>query len=125
MAELKLLLDTEPRNVIGDWVIRAGVAAVFVMFGAEKFSSSPGSHWVTLFERIGAGVWFRYFTGVVEVLGGVLVLIPSAATAGFALLACTMAGAAIILAFVLGQAGDSIFPGILLVALVAIGLSRR
>src|ERR1022692_3826214 len=85
MAELKLLTDSEPRNPMGDWVVRGGVAVFFVIFGMEKFSSDPGSHWVKLFEQIGAGVWFRYFTGVVEVLGGLLVLIPRTALAGLAL----------------------------------------
>jgi hypothetical protein len=44
-------------------------------WNGENFSSDPESHWVNLFQQIGAGPWFRYFTGVVEVLGGMLVLI--------------------------------------------------
>jgi putative oxidoreductase len=64
-----------PRNALGDWLLRGGIAVVFVLFGAEKFPSDPGSPWVKLFQQIGAGQWFRYFTGVMEVLGGVLVLI--------------------------------------------------
>jgi hypothetical protein len=35
-----------------------------------------------------------------------------------------MAGAVIILAFVVGEPGDSVFPGIFLIALTAIGLIR-
>jgi uncharacterized membrane protein YphA (DoxX/SURF4 family) len=77
----------EPRNAIGDWVLRGGIAVVFVLFGAEKFQSDPGSPWGKLFQQIGAGQWFRYFTGVVELLGGVLVSIPWTATAGLVLLA--------------------------------------
>jgi len=104
--------------------MRGGVAVFFVVFGLEKFSPDPGSHWGKLFEQIGAGVWFRYFTGVVEVLGGLLVLIPRTALVGLAMLACTMAGAVVILAFVIGQPGDSVFPGIFFAALMAIGLIR-
>lgn len=124
MADLKLLPDIEPGRPIGDWAVRGGVAVFFFVFGMEKFSSDPGSHWVKLFGQIGAGVWFRYFTGVVEVLGGLLVLIPRTVFIGLAVLACTMAGAVIILAFVVGQPGDSIFPGIFFMALVAIGAIR-
>ena len=35
-----------------------------------------GTEWVGLFRQIGLGQWFRYFTGAVEILGGVLVLVP-------------------------------------------------
>jgi putative oxidoreductase len=118
------LTDSEPSKPIGDWAVRGGVTVFFVVFGMEKFSSDPGSHWVNLFAQIGAGVWFRYFTGVVEVLGGLLVLIPRTALIGLAVLACTMAGAVVILAFVVGEPGSSIFPGIFLITLVAIGLIR-
>ena len=115
----------EPRNALGDWVLRGGIAVVFVLFGAEKFPSAPGSPWVKLFQQIGAGQWFRYFAGVVEVLGGVLVLIPWTVTAGLVLLACTMAAAVLILVFVIGQPADSIFAGVLFVALAAFWWSRR
>jgi hypothetical protein len=39
-----------------------------------------------------------------------------------AVLACTVAGAVLILIFVIGQPSDSIFPGIFFMALTAIGL---
>ncbi len=126
MAELKFLSENEPRNVIGEWALRIGVAAAFISFGWEKFSSDPGSHWVVLFHRIGAGEWFRYLTGVIEVLGGVFVLIPKTLMLGLAMLAVTMAGAVLIVAFVIGHPGDSIFPGVFLIGLVGfIVWSRR
>jgi len=58
------------------------------------------------------------------VLGGVLVLIPRTALAGLALLACTMASAALIVAFVLGRPGDSVFSGSLFVGLAVILFNR-
>jgi uncharacterized membrane protein YphA (DoxX/SURF4 family) len=125
MAELKFLSESEPRNAVGDWAIRGGAALIFVIFGLEKFSSEPGSHWVKLFHEIGAGDWFRYFAGVVEVLGGLLVLIPRTATIGLTLLGLTMAAAVVILAFVIGRRADSIFPGIFLLAFAGIVLQRR
>jgi uncharacterized membrane protein YphA (DoxX/SURF4 family) len=48
---------------------------------------------VAIFKKIGLGHWFRYFTGGLEVVGAILVLVPR--TAGFAatLLGMTMVGA--------------------------------
>ncbi|HUE05402.1 MAG TPA: DoxX family protein [Bryobacteraceae bacterium] len=115
---------SEPRSAMGDWVLRGGIALLFVIFGAEKFPADPGSEWIRMFQQIGAGPWFRYSTGVVEVLGGILVLIPRTATTGLALLACTMAGAVLILIFVIGRPADSIFAGIFFIALSITGLVR-
>ena|SRR5438045_2894316 len=115
----------EPRNVLGDWILRGTIAIAFVLFGAEKFPSNPGSPWVKLFQQIGAGQWFRYFTGVVEILGGVLVLIPWTATAGLALLACTMAAAVLILVVVIGRPGDSIISVGLFIVLATFWWNRR
>jgi uncharacterized membrane protein YphA (DoxX/SURF4 family) len=113
----------EPRNALGDWILRGGIALVFVLEGAEKFGA--GSGWIKLFQEIGFGQWFRYFTGILEVAGGVLVMIEWTVTAGLALLACTMASAAVILAFVVGRPQDSIFSAGFLVALVAFWWNRR
>ena len=115
----------EPRSALGDWILRGAIAVVFVLFGAEKFPSNPGSQWVRLFEQIGAGQWFRYFTGVVEILGGVLVLVPWTVTAGLALLASTMAAAALILTFVIGRPADSIISGGIFIGLAAFWWNRR
>ena len=65
MSELRFLSEGEPRNVVGDWALRIGVACIFIVFGLEKFSSDPESHWVQLFHEIGAGDWFCYLTGVI------------------------------------------------------------
>ena len=83
-------LDYSDENVsrsrISDWMIRGGVALVFVLFGFEKFPSRPDAQWVRLFQEIGVGRWFRYLTGVAEVAGALLILLPKTARAGFALL---------------------------------------
>lgn len=50
---------------------------------------------------------------------------PRNPLSGVALLACTMAGAAVILAFVVGEPGSSIFPAVFFIVLVAIGLVHR
>lgn len=110
------------RNVITDRFIRGAIAVAFVVFGVEKFSDSS---WVKFFQQVGAGQWFRYATGVVEILGGVLVLIPATATAGLAILVCTMGSAVLILTFVLGHPGDSFVAGSFFVGLLAFALTRR
>lgn len=115
----------EPCNRIADWVLRGGIAIAFVLFGVEKFSSNPESPWVKLFQQIGAGQRFRYFTGVVEVLGGVPVLTRWTVTLGLALLASTMASAALILVFVIGRPGDSVLSACLFIGLAAFWRSRR
>lgn len=122
MASLKFLTDGDPRN--GDWAVRGAVALFFLVFGAAKFSWDPDSHWVTLFSEIGAGSWFRYFAGVVETLGAVLVALPRTALAGLAMLACAMFGAVLILIIVLGRPAEAIFPGICLAGLAAVAWNR-
>ncbi len=96
MTNLDLLPQTESRSPMTDWAIRGGVAMFYLVFGLEKFSSSADSHWVTLFQQIHAGEWFRYFTGVIEITAALLVLIPRAAMFGLLLLASTMLGAILI-----------------------------
>ncbi len=126
MAELNFSSVSESRNVVGDWALRIGVAGFFIVFGFEKFSSDPGSHWVQLFHKIGAGDWFRYLTGVIEILGGLLVLIPRTVVIGLTLLALTMLAAVLLVAFVIGRPADSIFPGIFLIGLIGfIAWNRR
>jgi len=53
------------------------------------------------------------------------VLIPWTVAAGLALLVCTMGSAALIWAFVLGQAANGIIPGVFGVGLVLFWLNRR
>jgi uncharacterized membrane protein YphA (DoxX/SURF4 family) len=122
MADLTLLPDeTHPRVNLADWMVRLGVAIVFLIAGGEKFSANPNSHWVTMFHQIGAGDWFRYFTAVVEVVGAIFLLLPPTVLIGIAMLACTMAGAVVAVFFVLGQRADSLFPALILLGLVALG----
>jgi putative oxidoreductase len=116
-------ISSEPRNVIGDWALRGAIGLAFVVFGWDKFDSN--SMWPGFFRDIGAGQWFRYFTGVVEILGGALVLVPWTVTAGLAILAITMAGAALIHVFVLGHPGNCIIPLVFFIGLGAFWHSRR
>ena len=96
------------------WALRISVALVFAGTGLEKFPADATSYWVHVFARIGLGQWFRYFTGVVETLGGLLFLIPRATTVGAALLAASMVGAMTVHVFVFKHPADSLFPGVYL-----------
>jgi putative oxidoreductase len=111
----------EPRNSLSEWMSRGAIAVFFFAVGLDKF----GNSWVKFFDQLGIGQWFRYFTGIVEIAGGALVLIPATVTLGLGLLACTMASAALILIFVIHRPQDSVFSGALLIGLIAYWWNRR
>ena len=115
----------EPRGVdIGDWALRGGLALVFVLSGWEKFSNAADSPWVPIFHKIGFGDWFRFFAGVVEIAGGVLVMIPQTVLGGLGLLACAMIGAILAHVFKLGDPGSSVIPLALMGVMAAVGRRR-
>jgi len=105
------------------WVLRIAVCAVFVGVGATKFQSQ--SMWVGMFDQIGLGHWFRYLTGGLQVVGGLLFLVPRTARIGAILTGCTMAGAVLVHLFVLPTGvGGAIIPVGLLVSTLMVGLRR-
>lgn len=106
------------------WVLQAFLAALFLVFGATKFSVHF-VYWVELFARIGVGQWFRYFTGGLEVACAVLLLIPRTSTVAAGLLACTMAGAMLTHLFLLRDGYAWFFPGFSLLILLAVAWTRR
>jgi putative oxidoreductase len=106
---------------LAGWLLRGAVGFVFVSIGCEKLAAVPGSMWFKLFAQIGWGQWFRDFTGVIQILGGTLIVLPRTALVGMTMLACTMAGAILFHLFVLGDPFSSVIPAALLVAIVAIG----
>jgi putative oxidoreductase len=70
-----------------------------------------------MFENIGWGQWFRYFTGGLDLIGAVLVLVPRSAFYGAVLLMGTV-GFAVVLT-VLGRIHDSLVPPLALSMLAA------
>ena len=121
MPELRFeTVETRGRqDVLISWILRLGVAVVFLSVGADKFATK--SMWVQLFDRIGFGTWFRYLTGILQVTGAVLVLVPRTFLVGIGILACTMAGAMTVWIVRFGAPENAIIPGAVLVALVSIG----
>lgn len=81
-----------PRLVIR-WILCVLLAFVFVMVGGMKLLGKPIM--VQEFNQVGLGQWFRYFTGTLEVVGGVGLLIPKFSRWGALLLVVVMVGALI------------------------------
>jgi len=112
-------MSGQVRDQIGDWVLRAGIALAFLLFGCDKFPSGPGAQWVRFFDQVGVGQWFRYFTGIVEVAGAALVLFPTTTRIGIAILTATMAVASVVHIFVIRQPANAIITGVLCLGLMA------
>jgi putative oxidoreductase len=73
------------------WVVQALLALVFLGAGSGKLTGNPDM--VALFTAIGIGQWFRYVTGILEVAGAVLIVVPKTRSIGAALLVPIMLGA--------------------------------
>jgi putative oxidoreductase len=56
------------------WVLRVLMAALFLFAALMKLTSQPMM--IAEFEHVGLGQWFRYFTGAIELIGGIGVLMP-------------------------------------------------
>lgn len=71
------------------WGLRILLALVFAAAGIAKLAGA--AQMVQVFEAIGFGQWFRNVTGAVEVLGALLLIVPSTGFLGGLLLTVTMA----------------------------------
>ena len=127
MPELKLLVE-EKRGAIDVftlWLPRIAVALAFLFIGITKFDSDPRGEWFRIFEKIGLGQWFRYFTGVMQVTGGLLLLTRRTLTIGAAMLACTMIGAMFVDIFVQHAVGYAFAPFVLFCIIAAVWFAGR
>jgi uncharacterized membrane protein YphA (DoxX/SURF4 family) len=73
------------------WCTQGVLALVFVGAAWAKLVGKP--EMVELFTLVGVGQWFRYLTGILELAGAVLILLPKTRRVGAALLATIMLGA--------------------------------
>jgi putative oxidoreductase len=76
---------------IGFWLVKILLAALFLFAGGAKLAGTPAV--VDMFERVGFGQWFRYFTALLELGGAGLLLWPSTTAFGALLLTIVSLGA--------------------------------
>src|ERR1700730_18560594 len=82
------------------WTLSGFVALAFIAAGGGKLAGTAVM--VELFDKVGLGQWFRYFTGLLEVASGVGRLISRHAFYAAVLLAVVMVGAILAHVAVLG-----------------------
>ena len=97
------------------WVLQLLLAAVFLIAGTTKLAGAQMP--VETFEKLGVGQWFRYFTGIVEVIAAILIIVPRTVVVGAALLGATMIAAIDTHVFFIG---GSPVPALVLLALSAL-----
>jgi putative oxidoreductase len=78
-------------KTIGFWLLKILLAAIFIFTGGAKIAALPAM--VDVFERVGLGQWFRYFTALLELGGAALLLWPSTTAFGALVLTIVSVGA--------------------------------
>jgi putative oxidoreductase len=73
------------------WILSGLVSLAFLAAGGGKLAGTAVM--VGLFDKVGLGQWFRYFTGLLEVAAAIGLLIPRYACYAAVLLAIVMVGA--------------------------------
>src|SRR3954454_2607359 len=97
------------------------VALAFIAAGTAKLAGAAAM--VQVFDKVGLGQWFRYFTGLLEVVAAIGLLISRYAFYAAVLLAVVMAGAIIAHVTVLGSSPAA--PVLLLVLTGIIAYLRK
>jgi putative oxidoreductase len=121
--------EARPRRLTSTllWAVQILLAAFFLFVaGGSKLAGAQGA--VQEFGAIGAGQWFRYLVGTVEVAGAIGLLTPWLAGLAAAGLAADMAGATIVNATVLHNTtyGPNVWlTAILLAVFVLLAYGRR
>ena len=108
-------------KTIGFWALKIVLAALFLAAAGAKLAGVQ--QMVDEFKQIGLGQWFRYFTGVTEIIPGILLLAPAASAYAAACLTLVCVGALIAQAFILH--GDVIHAIVLAVILGLIAWNGR
>jgi putative oxidoreductase len=104
-------------------VLQGFLALLFLYSGASKLHSDA-LFWIVLFDKIGLGQWFRYFTGGLEVICAILLLIPRTSALAAVSLAFTMVGAIVTHLFILRDGYATFFPALSLLLLVVVAYKR-
>lgn len=115
-----------PRGRVADvvlWGLQALLAALFAFAGVNKLLGLQ-QEMIDQFARIGAGVWFRYFVGAVELVGAIGLMIPRVSGLAALGLAGVMAGAVLAHLFVLPPVAVALVPATLGLLLGLIARAR-
>ncbi|WP_370948732.1 DoxX family protein [Amycolatopsis sp. cg5] len=102
------------------WILQVALAAYIIYSGYTLF----GDNYVKKFDEIGFGQWLRYVTGVLEIAGGLGLLIPRLCGLAALGLVGVLAGAVGTELFLLAKGGPML-PAILLAAAAVIAWFRR
>ena len=78
-------------SAIGIWILRLLAAVILLQTLYFKFSAAPES--IYIFSKLGMEPWGRIGTGVLELIAGILLLIPATTVFGALLAIGLMAGA--------------------------------
>ena len=78
-------------RLLGAWCLSLYLAHMYVAMGWIKFD--PNGFWTAAFERWGYPIWLRWLVGLIEVVGGSLLLVPWVASYAAGAVALVMAGA--------------------------------
>ena len=126
MTEVEMREQTVPtgRSSAITRVVRVLLAVVFIYVGTIKLFPGGGM-WIRLFDQIGMGQWFRFFTAGVEIAAGALMLIPTWSTAGAMLAIASMAGAVVVHATFTGFGPQTVAVSILTAGSAFVGWSGR
>lgn len=104
-----------------DWISRIAIAVILLQTLYFKFTGHPES--VALFSKLGVEPWGRIGTGVIELVTGILILIPATAFIGAALSLGVMTGAIASHLLVIGIESDNDGGQLFMLAIIVFALS--
>ena len=88
------VLPASRSKTITLWTLHVLMAALFLFASFMKLSGQPMM--IEEFGTIGLGQWFRYFTGVLELIGGIAILLPAVSVFAAIVLLAVDAGALVV-----------------------------
>jgi uncharacterized membrane protein YphA (DoxX/SURF4 family) len=106
------------------WVVQVLLALMFG--GASAIPKLVGERTtVEMFGEIGAGQWLRYVVGILELAGGIGLLVPRLARLAALGLVGVMVGAVLTQLFILDSVALAVTPAVLGILLALIAWGRR